>query len=295
MEQTHTLVIGILYGALGIFFIIFIYFLFSRDQGINDHHRLKDQGLQCRYTNLRTMRTSPREEDIVVEEEDTEQWTSPEKWVDEGFVGNDNYMPLNSTSVTITEKQKKQNQGDKVQEDKGQGQCECVCKCDYGANEGIVVNRPNEFGQGAYLYPTQPHLQPISQWSVGTMPPNRDIRVLNDPLYPPLNRMVSTPYYDTFRLVGYLKSSCDNERDAGGNTWKLFGRMKDRRMGEFYISPANTNDDIKIPLTSDVMMGPRLSDIDTIPNELMFKSPLLNLCHYIFIELPRGQLDSMYI
>lgn len=201
----------------------------------------------------------------------------------------------------------------------GQEQCQCECQCNchnknnnHGEITGIIEPNPqiitgsplmignsdDQVNDGLYLtYPAVHHQQitPISQWSIGRMPPDRDIRVLNDPLYPPLNRMVSSPHYDTFRLIGYLKSSCETERDVGGNTWKLFGRMKDRRAGEFYISPANTTDDIKIPLTSDVILGQRLSDIDTIPSELMFKSPLLNKCHYLFIELPRGHLASTYV
>lgn len=138
---------------------------------------------------------------------------------------------------------------------------------------------------------------------------DRDIRVLKDPLYPPLNRtdretfdriepalrpIATSDSHDTFRVIGYLKST-SMDRDAGGNTWKLFGRMKDRHTGEFYITPANNLDDIKIPLTPEIVTGQRLRDVDTVPNELTFRSPLLNNTPYTFVELPKSQLPSRYM
>jgi type II secretory pathway pseudopilin PulG len=142
-----------------------------------------------------------------------------------------------------------------------------------------------------------------------TVQKDRDVRVLEDPLYPPLNRtdrdnfdridealkpLATTDVHDSFRLIGYLKST-SMERDAGGNTWKLFGRMKDRHQGEFYITPANNLDDVKIPLTQEIVVGQRLRDIDTIPNELRFKSPLLNDQPYLLVELPKSDLPSRYM
>jgi hypothetical protein len=139
---------------------------------------------------------------------------------------------------------------------------------------------------------------------------DRDRRVLSDPLYPPLNRTdrstyeglrkmlpVSTrPEFDTYRLLGYLRSTSSSpEPDTGGNTWKLFGRMKDRNQGDFYISPANNQDDIKIPLTPEVVKGERVRDVYTLPSQLSFNSPLLHGTPYVFAELPKSDLPSSYM
>jgi len=137
----------------------------------------------------------------------------------------------------------------------------------------------------------------------------RDKRVLNDQLYPPLNRVerdivanlppppinASGRQEDTFRLLGYIKYTGENgneERDAGNNTWKCMGRMKDRHSGEFYAVPANTNDDIKIPLTPDIVVSERLRDIYTLPTEMRFNSPFFNGSTYTFVELPKTELNS---
>ena len=143
----------------------------------------------------------------------------------------------------------------------------------------------------------------------------RDRRVLSDQLYPPLNRADARDYisveneisrgrlyqnpdstYDSFRLIGFLSSStAQEERDAGHNQWKLFGRMKNRNVGEFYIVPAHNSIDIKIPLTQDIVRGTTLRDVYTIPNELSFQSPLLNRSPYIVSELPKADLSSSAI
>lgn len=132
----------------------------------------------------------------------------------------------------------------------------------------------------------------------------QDYRVLNDPLKSPTNRSdtmteselrrevdvrnlyVNTrPEYDTFRLVGYLTSS-DAERDAGGNSWKLFARERDRQNAEFYIVPANNNYDIKLMITGD-MSSPRLRDVYSISDSIVFNSPMLNKGAYTFVEVPK--------
>ena len=69
---------------------------------------------------------------------------------------------------------------------------------------------------------------------------------------------------DTFRLVGYVTST-DSKRDAGNNSWKLFGRQKDRHFSEFYMSPTNNNNDVKIFLTDNIIVGDRVRDIYAIP------------------------------
>ena len=140
----------------------------------------------------------------------------------------------------------------------------------------------------------------------------RDRRVMNDPLYPPLNRtdartfnsairetdqgrIYSNPradYGDTYRLVGYLSSADVGERDAGDNRWKLFGRMKNHNQGDFYIIPANRDIDLKIPLTPEVVISERLRDVYSLPEEMRFRSPLLNNGVYHFVEIPKADFSS---
>jgi hypothetical protein len=145
---------------------------------------------------------------------------------------------------------------------------------------------------------------------------SRDRRVLNDPLFPPLNRTDRVTFdgvaYETkerniniptnnigdrFRQIGYLSAvSQEGEKDAGGGSWKLMGREKNRNESEFYMIPTNNNYDIKVPLTPEVIIGPRLRDIYSIPNQLSFKSPLLGRGPYEFVELPKTDFaDSYYL
>ncbi len=142
----------------------------------------------------------------------------------------------------------------------------------------------------------------------------RDAAVLSDPLFPPVGRAVDTVTYDatmaatarrmavgrqedTFRLLGYVTAptTCDQrDSDAAGGHWRLFGRMRDRNQGEFYLAPADNNLELKVPLTtSNVVGSERLRDVSSIPNELSFDSPLLARgCAYVVTELPRGDLAS---
>ena len=140
---------------------------------------------------------------------------------------------------------------------------------------------------------------------------SRDRRVMDDPLYPPLNRtdartfnsvnreidqghIYSNPradYGDKYRLIGYLSSS-SLERDAGDNRWKLYGRMKNSNQGDFYIIPANKDIDLKIPLTPDVIVGERLKDVYSLPQEMRFRSPMLNAGIYHFVEMPKADFSS---
>jgi len=138
----------------------------------------------------------------------------------------------------------------------------------------------------------------------------RDRRVLDDPLYPPLNRTDAVTHDavnvrvqnrnmyvptndlgDSYRLVGYLVSN-DEEQDKGGNSWKLFARQKDRHSSDFYMVPANKNYDIKISIKDDMVQGTRLRDLYSIPNEISFNSPLLNKGPYEFIENPKTDYSS---
>ena len=141
----------------------------------------------------------------------------------------------------------------------------------------------------------------------------RDIKVLNDPLYPPLNRTDRNTFQgvvyetetrninipqndtgDTFHLVGYLTSRDQEHQDKGGNNWQLMAREKDRNASEFYLIPTNVNFSIKIPLTSEIVVGERLRDIYSIPQELRFRSPLLNSSAYDFVEIPKTKYTDIY-
>jgi len=139
---------------------------------------------------------------------------------------------------------------------------------------------------------------------------NRDYRVLNDELFPPINRsdtnnhteltnnVINRSMYiktnnvnDTYRLVGYVTNN-SNEKDTGNNNWKLFARQKDRHLSEFYMTPTNNNDDVKISITDDIILGSKLRDMYAIPNIISFNSPMLNTTPYQVVEIPRN--DFIY-
>ena len=137
----------------------------------------------------------------------------------------------------------------------------------------------------------------------------RDRKVLNDPLYPPLNRTDNKTHTelvnnitnrnmyirtndinDTYRLVGYVTNN-SQEKDTGNNSWKLFARQKDRNISEFYMKPTDNNNDMKVPITDDIIVGDRLRDIYNIPSQLTFKSPLFNKDPYNVVEVPKADLS----
>lgn len=151
----------------------------------------------------------------------------------------------------------------------------------------------------------------IAKREQGDTVESRDRRVIGDPLYPPTNRTSEDVHRgvvnqikagnlyqntddmnDGFRLVGYLTSN-EHVRDAGGNTWQMYARMKDRHQGEYYIVPSNRNIDLKVPLTPEVVAGERLRDVYTLPTEMRFKSPMLNTGPYTFTELPKAELGNV--
>jgi hypothetical protein len=138
--------------------------------------------------------------------------------------------------------------------------------------------------------------------------PDRDLRVLKDPLYPPVNRperpihdqvvnatnnrhinVATQPSYDAYQMVGYIVAQ-EGATDSGGGNWKLMARQKDRHQAEFYMIPANTNYDLKVPITKEIVKSERLRDIYTIPPEVTFDSPLLASVPYKYIELPKNSL-----
>lgn len=137
----------------------------------------------------------------------------------------------------------------------------------------------------------------------------RDRKVLEDQLYPPLNRSDNRTHTelvnnitnrnmyirtndinDTYRLVGYVTNNSD-EKDTGNNNWKLFARQKDRNISEFYMKPTDNNNDVKVPITDDIVIGDRLRDIYNIPKQLTFKSPMFNKDPYNVVEVPKADLS----
>lgn len=137
----------------------------------------------------------------------------------------------------------------------------------------------------------------------------RDRKVLNDPLYPPLNRSDNKTHTelvnnitnrnmyirtndinDTYRLVGYVTNN-SQEKDTGNNNWKLFARQKDRNISEFYMKPTDNNNDVKVPITDDIIVGDRLRDIYNIPQQITFKSPMFNKDPYNVVEVPKADLS----
>jgi hypothetical protein len=137
----------------------------------------------------------------------------------------------------------------------------------------------------------------------------RDRKVLEDQLYPPLNRSDNRTHTelvnnitnrnmyirtndinDTYRLVGYVTNNSD-EKDTGNNNWKLFARQKDRNISEFYMKPTDNNNDVKVPITDDIVVGDRLRDIYNIPKQLTFKSPMFNKDPYNVVEVPKADLS----
>jgi hypothetical protein len=137
----------------------------------------------------------------------------------------------------------------------------------------------------------------------------RDRKVLHDPLYPPLNRSDNKTHAelannianrnmyiktndmgDTYRLVGYVTNNSD-DKDTGNNNWKLFARQKDRHISEFYMKPTDNNNDVKVPITDDIIVGDRLRDIYNIPKQITFKSPMFNKDPYNVVEVPKADLS----
>ena len=137
----------------------------------------------------------------------------------------------------------------------------------------------------------------------------RDRKVLNDPLYPPLNRSDNKTHAelannianrnmyirtndmgDTYRLIGYVTNNSD-DKDTGNNNWKLFARQKDRHISEFYMKPTDNNNDVKVPITDDIIVGDRLRDIYNIPKQITFKSPMFNKEPYNVVEVPKADLS----
>jgi len=136
----------------------------------------------------------------------------------------------------------------------------------------------------------------------------RDKRVLEDPLYPPMARQGAdntralmqeprlhpsraTDSFDSYRLVGYLVSQEDRN-----DTWKLFAREKYPRRSDadFYVSSANRNMETKLPLPPD-STSPRLRDLYALPDYVQINQPLFDKHPYAVVQLPPPNLGTGYM
>jgi hypothetical protein len=99
---------------------------------------------------------------------------------------------------------------------------------------------------------------------------------------------------DRFRLVAYVSSSFET-MDAGGNKWKLIARQLNRNQADFFLVPVDKNYDMKIMLNNDIVVGEKLRDVYSLPNQLTFKSPLLHNTPYDVVELPMTDFSSVYL
>lgn len=169
----------------------------------------------------------------------------------------------------------------------------------------------NEFKE--LQHNSKPSTQPSPIPTSPSIDDSRDRRVLNDPLYPALNRSEfnthqgiadkikakalynnTQEFTDRYRLVGYVTSQDNDKKDSGGNVWKLMARQKDRNRADFYMIPANNNYDMKVMLNDDIIVGEKLRDVYTIPKQLSFKTPLLNENAYEVTELPMNDFTNSY-
>jgi hypothetical protein len=143
---------------------------------------------------------------------------------------------------------------------------------------------------------------------IGGAVETRDRKVVEDQLYPPLNRSDNKTHSelvkninsrnmyiqtkdinDKYRLVAYVTNNSE-EKDVGNNNWKLFARQKDRNISDFYMKPTDNNNDMKVPITDDIVVGDRLRDIYNIPKQITFNSPLFNKTPYNIVEIPKADL-----
>jgi hypothetical protein len=128
----------------------------------------------------------------------------------------------------------------------------------------------------------------------------RDRAVNGDALYPPLNRGFQVPRVPTipdanrdegtFRLVGYLISD-PQQNQSQKESWKLFGREKDRHRAEFYVTSTDKTMDLKVFITDDIAT-PRLRDMYSLPSSVTINHPMFTAGTYSLIENPRSDLGS---
>lgn len=152
------------------------------------------------------------------------------------------------------------------------------------------------------LLPQTETTQPLQRPEISIN--ERDYRVLNDPLYPPVNRnayqneqrFLREPRLqqdiqsdDKYRIIGYLVNSHDKE-----DVWKLFARELNIRRGSavFYAANADKNKDIKIVLSQDIIIKGHLKDIYNLSDEVIINHPMFMTSPYKVVSLPGN--DSNY-
>lgn len=133
----------------------------------------------------------------------------------------------------------------------------------------------------------------------------RDVRVLHDEFYPPLNRMdadtmrnmniypvASRGSNDTYRLVGYLVDETDKNE-----VWKLFARQQyTGGRSEFYASPANRNFEMKVTLDNNVVTSSeKFRDLYTMPDWVTISHPMFSRNQYKVIQLNQSDFSSQYV
>lgn len=117
----------------------------------------------------------------------------------------------------------------------------------------------------------------------------RDNAVINDPLYPPLNRSSVDPH-DNYRLVGYLVGE-----ESTSDSWQLYGRKVNNTRSQFYARPTDKNIDLKIQLEDNMMPSrDRIRDLDNLPESVTLDHPLFTSGSYKITENPRTDFNSLY-
>lgn len=183
----------------------------------------------------------------------------------------------------------------------------------------IILNKP-EYIEPKHNIDTKLYLANNQVGNIINLPNNHDLvtmrdrAVLNDPLYPPLNR-TERPIFeeivnnmniniptrgseDTFRQIGFIVNTNKSEMDMGNNNWKLYGRQTYRgsSIGEFYVIPVNDfKADMKVYLKDNMMVGEKIRDIYALPSQVKFKSPFFTQDEYEIIELPKTDFNSRYL
>lgn len=149
----------------------------------------------------------------------------------------------------------------------------------------VFDTRMNENLNSQYL-PRPLNMIPISSQQMY----NRDRAVIDDPLYPPLNRNSLQPH-DNYRMVGYLVSEESQE-----DSWQLYGRQMNNNKSEFYVRPTNRNIEMKVPIQDSDFRRPsdRLRDIDNLPERTSIDNPLFNSSSYKVVTNPNTNYNSYY-
>lgn len=149
----------------------------------------------------------------------------------------------------------------------------------------VFNTRMNENLNSQYL-PRPLNMIPISVQHMY----NRDRAVIDDPLYPPLNRNSLQPH-DTYRMIGYLVGEESQE-----DSWQLYGRQINNNKSEFYVRPTNRNIEMKIPIQDSDFRRPsdRLRDIDNLPERTSIDNPLFNSPSYKVVTNPNTNYNSYY-